>query len=115
MAGVFAYPGYARFWAADAVSTFGTYVTTVALPTLAVLSLKASDAQVGLLNGARWTPPPAPAGATVTDATHHATGTDAKAAARTKSIAIRVPRNGSGPPAPRLAARRSPARRTRRP
>ncbi|MBM9504387.1 MFS transporter [Actinacidiphila acididurans] len=56
MAGLFVHPGYARFWAADAVSTFGTYVTTVALPTLAVVTLKASDVQVGLLNGARWMP-----------------------------------------------------------
>jgi MFS family permease len=56
MAKLFAHPGYARFWSADAVSTFGTYVTTVALPTLAVVTLKASDTQVGLLNGARWTP-----------------------------------------------------------
>jgi MFS family permease len=56
MSKLFAYPGYARFWSADTVSTFGTYVTTVALPTLAVVVLKASDTQVGLLNGARWTP-----------------------------------------------------------
>jgi MFS family permease len=56
MAGLFGFPGYARFWTADAVSTFGTYVTTVALPTLAVVTLKASDTQVGLLNGARWLP-----------------------------------------------------------
>jgi hypothetical protein len=49
MAGIFAHPGYARFWTADTVSTFGTYVTTVALPTLAVVTLKASDMQVGLL------------------------------------------------------------------
>jgi MFS family permease len=56
MTRLFAYPGYARFWSADTVSTFGTYITTVALPTLAVLVLKASDTQVGLLNGARWTP-----------------------------------------------------------
>ncbi|MDI2125762.1 MFS transporter [Yinghuangia seranimata] len=56
MTGLFAHPGYGRFWTADAVSTFGTYVTTVALPTLAVVTLDASDVQVGLLNGARWTP-----------------------------------------------------------
>ncbi|HEU5331564.1 MAG TPA: MFS transporter [Actinocrinis sp.] len=56
MTGSFGYPGYARFWTADAVSTFGTYVTTVALPTLAVVTLKATDLQVGLLNGARWVP-----------------------------------------------------------
>lgn len=56
MTRLFAFPGYARFWSADTVSTFGTYITTVALPTLAVVVLKASDTQVGLLNGARWTP-----------------------------------------------------------
>jgi MFS family permease len=56
MAGLFTHPGYARFWSADAVSTFGTYVTTVAFPTLAVVTLKAGDVQVGLLNGARWMP-----------------------------------------------------------
>ncbi|MEY9895421.1 MFS family permease [Catenulispora sp. MAP5-51] len=56
MTRLFAYPRYPRFWSADTVSTFGTYITTVALPTLAVLVLKASDTQVGLLNGARWTP-----------------------------------------------------------
>jgi MFS family permease len=56
MAGLFGFPGYARFWTADAVSTFGTFVTTVALPMLAVVTLKASDTQVGLLNGARWLP-----------------------------------------------------------
>lgn len=56
MTGLFAHPGYARFWTADAVSTFGTYITTVALPTLAVVTLEASDVQVGLLNGARWMP-----------------------------------------------------------
>lgn len=56
MTRLFAHPGYARFWSADTVSTFGTSVATVALPTLAVIVLKASDTQVGLLNGARWTP-----------------------------------------------------------
>jgi MFS family permease len=56
MAGLFTHPGYPRFWSADAVSMFGTYITTVALPTLAVVTLKASDVQVGLLNGARWMP-----------------------------------------------------------
>jgi MFS family permease len=56
MTRLFAFPGYARFWSADTVSTFGTYITVVALPTLAVVVLKASDTQVGLLNGARWTP-----------------------------------------------------------
>lgn len=56
MAGIFKYPGYARFWAADAVSTFGSCITTVALSVLAVVTLHASNVQVGLLNAARWTP-----------------------------------------------------------
>ncbi|PWU60389.1 MFS transporter [Micromonospora globispora] len=56
MAGVFGHPGYSRFWAADTVSTFGTYVTTVALPIVAIVTLRATDAQVGLINGARWLP-----------------------------------------------------------
>ncbi|MFG2059065.1 MFS transporter [Micromonospora sp. NPDC048930] len=51
-----AHPGYARFWAADTLSTFGTYLTTVGLPILAIVTLDASDAEVGLVNGARWTP-----------------------------------------------------------
>ncbi|MFR9774878.1 MFS transporter [Micromonospora sp. MS34] len=51
-----AHPGYARFWFADTVSTFGTYLTTVALPILAIVMLDASDAEVGLVTGARWTP-----------------------------------------------------------
>ena len=56
MAGIFSHPGYARFWAADAVSTFGSCITTVALSVLAVLTLHAGNLQVGLLNAARWTP-----------------------------------------------------------
>jgi MFS family permease len=50
------HPEYVRFWAADAVSMAGTYVTTVALPTLAVLSLRASATEVGVLGAARWLP-----------------------------------------------------------
>ncbi|MGC1214921.1 MAG: MFS transporter [Micromonospora sp.] len=56
MTGLFGHPGYAKFWAADTVSTFGTYVTTVALPIVAIVTLQATDTQVGLVNGARWTP-----------------------------------------------------------
>ncbi|MFE9694665.1 MFS transporter [Micromonospora sp. NPDC005806] len=56
MTRLFGHPGYARFWTADTVSTFGTYLTTVALPLLAIVALDASDAEVGLVNGARWTP-----------------------------------------------------------
>jgi MFS family permease len=50
------HPEYVRFWAADAVSMAGTYVTTVALPTLAVLSLRASATELGVLGAARWLP-----------------------------------------------------------
>ncbi|NUR59727.1 MAG: MFS transporter [Catenulispora sp.] len=56
MAGIFSHPGYARFWAADAVSTFGSCITTVAMSVLAVVTLHAGNLQVGLLNAARWTP-----------------------------------------------------------
>lgn len=56
MTRLFGQPGYARFWAADTVSTFGTYLTTVALPIIAIVALDATDAEVGLVNGARWTP-----------------------------------------------------------
>ncbi len=56
MAKPFQYPGYPRFWAADTVSMFGTSVTTVALPVVAIVTLRASDVEVGVLNGARWTP-----------------------------------------------------------
>jgi len=49
-------PEYVRFWAADTVSMFGTYVTSVALAVLAVVDLGASGTEVGLLNAARWLP-----------------------------------------------------------
>nr|WP_198151511.1 MFS transporter [Kibdelosporangium sp. MJ126-NF4]CEL15963.1 major facilitator superfamily MFS_1 [Kibdelosporangium sp. MJ126-NF4]CTQ93887.1 major facilitator superfamily MFS_1 [Kibdelosporangium sp. MJ126-NF4] len=50
------HPGFGRFWAADTVSLVGSYVTTVALPTLAVVTLQASGTEVGLLSAARWLP-----------------------------------------------------------
>ncbi|MFI7427362.1 MFS transporter [Micromonospora sp. NPDC049836] len=56
MTRLFGHPGYARFWTADTVSTFGTYLTTVALPILVIVTLHAGDAEVGLVNGARWAP-----------------------------------------------------------
>jgi MFS family permease len=49
-------PGYARFWAADAVSMFGSHVTTLALQVLAVVTLHASATALGVLNAARWVP-----------------------------------------------------------
>lgn len=48
--------GFRRFWAAGAVSSFGTYVTLLALQTLAVLTLDGTAQDVGWLNSARWLP-----------------------------------------------------------
>ncbi|MET8832992.1 MFS transporter [Micromonospora sp. NPDC004540] len=53
---LFGHPGYARFWTADTVSTFGTYLTTVALPVVVIATLGGGDVEVGLVNGARWLP-----------------------------------------------------------
>ncbi len=49
-------PGFARFWVAETVSGFGTYVTTVALQVLVVLTLDGTAADVGFVNAARWLP-----------------------------------------------------------
>lgn len=49
-------PGFARFWTAETVSGFGTYVTTVALQVLVVLTLDGTAADVGFVNAARWLP-----------------------------------------------------------
>ncbi|MGH3447209.1 MAG: hypothetical protein ACRDP4_06260, partial [Nocardioidaceae bacterium] len=48
--------GFTRFWAAGAVSSFGTYVTLLALQTLVVLTLDGTAQDVGWLNSARWLP-----------------------------------------------------------
>lgn len=53
---VFRLPGYARFWTAETVSGFGTYITTLALQVLVVVDLQGSATDVGLLNAARWLP-----------------------------------------------------------
>ena len=53
---VFRLPGYLAFWSAETVSQFGTYVTTLALQVLVVITLKGSATDVGLLNAARWLP-----------------------------------------------------------
>jgi len=49
-------PGYRRLWAAATVSSFGTYVTALALQILAAVTLHATATQLGLLNAARWLP-----------------------------------------------------------
>ena len=47
---------FVRFWWAETVSSVGTYVTLVALPTLVVLTLDGTAQDVGWLNSARWLP-----------------------------------------------------------
>ena len=53
---VFTHPGLVRFWTASAVSDFGSYITTIALQVLVVLTLDGSAADVGFLNASRWLP-----------------------------------------------------------
>jgi len=49
-------PGFLRFWTAATVSGFGTYVTTLAIQVLVVLTLHEGAAGVGLVSAARWLP-----------------------------------------------------------
>jgi MFS family permease len=48
--------GFRPFWAAATVSSFGTYVTTLAVQVLVVLTLRGGAAEVGLVSAARWLP-----------------------------------------------------------
>jgi len=48
--------GFRAFWAAETVSGFGTYITTIALQVLVVITLGGTATDVGLLNAARWLP-----------------------------------------------------------
>jgi hypothetical protein len=43
-------PGFGPFWAALTVSSFGTYVTTLAVQVLVVLTLRGGAAEVGLVS-----------------------------------------------------------------
>ncbi len=52
------YPGYMRFWAASTASDFGTYITTIAINVIVVLTLHGGAGSVGLVNAARWLPYP---------------------------------------------------------
>lgn len=47
---------FTRFWWAESVSSFGGYVSLVALQTLVVLTLDGDAQDVGWLNSARWLP-----------------------------------------------------------
>ena len=49
-------PGFSRFWTAETVSGFGTYVTTLAIQVLVVVTLHQGAAGVGLVSAARWLP-----------------------------------------------------------
>ncbi len=48
--------GFGSFWAASTVSAFGSYVTTLAVQVLVVVTLHGSAGQVGLVNAAGWLP-----------------------------------------------------------
>jgi MFS family permease len=47
---------FAKLWAGETISLLGTQVTVLALPLVAVITLHASAAQVGLLNACRFAP-----------------------------------------------------------
>ncbi|WP_049830794.1 MFS transporter [Arthrobacter sp. RIT-PI-e] len=47
---------FVRFWSASTVSDFGTYITTVALSVLVLVSLEGTALDQGLVNAARWAP-----------------------------------------------------------
>jgi predicted MFS family arabinose efflux permease len=49
-------PGFRRFWAGEAVSGLGTYVTLLALQVLVVVDLGGGPVQTGWLSSARWLP-----------------------------------------------------------
>lgn len=49
-------PAFRRFWVAETVSEFGTYVTTIALQVLIVLVLSGTALDVGLVSASRWLP-----------------------------------------------------------
>lgn len=49
-------PGFRRFWAGEAVSGLGSYVTLLALQTLVVLDLGGGATEVGWVSSARWLP-----------------------------------------------------------
>lgn len=54
--GVFANRDFAKLWAGESVSLIGTQVTLFAMPLVAVITLKASVFDVGVLNALRFVP-----------------------------------------------------------
>lgn len=53
---VFRIPGYGAYWTSYTVSSFGTYVTALALQVLVLLELGGTAVDVGLVSSARWLP-----------------------------------------------------------
>jgi MFS family permease len=53
---VFRLTGYLAFWTAGTVSAFGSYVTSLALQVLVVVTLHGTATDVGLVNASRWLP-----------------------------------------------------------
>ncbi|MCC3265978.1 MFS transporter [Arthrobacter gengyunqii] len=49
-------PAFVRFWLASTVSDFGTYVTTVALSVLILVTMEGTPLDQGIANAARWAP-----------------------------------------------------------
>jgi MFS family permease len=49
-------PGFLAYWTAATVSGFGSYVTTLAIQVLVVVTLHEGAAGVGLVSAARWLP-----------------------------------------------------------
>jgi MFS family permease len=49
---------FVRFWIADGVSMAGSAITGFALQVLAVITLRATGTEIGVLNAARWLPYP---------------------------------------------------------
>jgi MFS family permease len=47
---------FARYWAAAAISSFGSAVTAVAMPVLVIQLLKASPLEVGIVNASQFVP-----------------------------------------------------------
>lgn len=50
------HPPFVRFWLASTVSDFGTYITSVALSVLILVTMNGTALDQGLVNAARWAP-----------------------------------------------------------
>jgi predicted MFS family arabinose efflux permease len=56
MPGLLRNPDFAKLWAGESISLFGSHVTELALPLTAVLTLDATPGQLGFLGAARFAP-----------------------------------------------------------